>query len=544
MATESVAPTAAARPADVGLRREIGLIGATWASMTSLIGSGWLFGSWKGAYSAGTAALLAWVIGGIAIIILALVHAELGGMYPVAGGTARFPHFAFGSVAGISFGFFSWVQAITVAPIECFAVMQYASYYWHSIFNATTGEVTGLGFVMSIILMALFTALNFFAMRLFNKVNSAITWWKVAIPVLAIIVLFTQFHGSNFNSHGGFTPLGWKAVFAAIPGAGIVFAYLGFEQADQLAGEIKNPQRNLPRAIIYAILMATVIYVLLQVVFIGALQPSALSHGWAGLATNSGLISGPLAFISGAAGLGWLAVVLRIDAVISPSGTGLIYQTSTSRVGYGLARNRYFPQFFGKVDRNGVPWISLILAFVLGLVFLLPFPSWSALVGLVTSASVLMYAGAPLSLGAFRRQVPDATRPYRMPGAVVLSPLAFIIASLIIYWSGFETVWKLGIVLVVGYVLIGISMAFDRERPPLDWRSAQWLPVYLIGMGIVSWQGQFGGANHIPFGLDMAIVAVFALIIYFWAMAVRAPREEVLDLVARQSAPAEAESAA
>ena len=49
-------------------------------------------------------------------------------MYPVSGGTARFPHFAFGSVAGISFGFFSWLQAVTVAPIECFAVMQYGSY--------------------------------------------------------------------------------------------------------------------------------------------------------------------------------------------------------------------------------------------------------------------------------------------------------------------------------------------------------------------------------------------------------------------------------
>jgi hypothetical protein len=77
MATESAAPALAA-PADVGLKREMGLIGATWASMTSLIGSGWLFGSWKGAYSAGTSALLAWVIAGAAIIILALIHAELG----------------------------------------------------------------------------------------------------------------------------------------------------------------------------------------------------------------------------------------------------------------------------------------------------------------------------------------------------------------------------------------------------------------------------------------------------------------------------------
>src|SRR5215472_11448421 len=167
--------TTTTRPTDVGLKREMGLIGATWASETSIIGSGWLFGV-LAAQSIGSAAILAWIIGGVAVVILALVHAELGAMYPVAGGTARFPHFAFGSVAGTSFGFFSWVQAITVAPIECFAVMQYASYYWHGLFNDTTSEVTGAGFVFSIILMALFTAINFMAMRLFNRVNSAITW--------------------------------------------------------------------------------------------------------------------------------------------------------------------------------------------------------------------------------------------------------------------------------------------------------------------------------------------------------------------------------
>jgi amino acid transporter len=541
MATQAV-PTLTT-PTDVGLRREIGLIGATWASVTSIIGSGWLFGSWKGAYSTGTGALLAWGIGGVMIIILALVHAELGGMYPVSGGTARFPHFAFGSVAGISFGFFSWVQAVTVAPIECFAVMQYLAYYWHGLFDTTNGEVTGAGFAWSIGLMAIFTAVNFLAIKLFNRVNSAITWWKVLIPVLAIIILFTQFHTTNFGAHGGLLPFGSKALLAAIPGAGIVFAYLGFEQADQLAGEVKDPQRNLPRAIIIAILMCTVIYILLQVVFIGALKPSELTHGWAALKTNPKLELGPLAFIAGAAALGWFATILRVDAGISPSGTGLVYQTSTSRVGYGLARNRYYPQIFGKVDRNGVPWVSLILAFLLGLLFLLPFPSWSALVNLVTGASVLMYAGAPLSMGAFRGRLPEAARPYRVPVAAVVSPLAFIIASMLIYWSGFLTVWKLGVVVVIGYVIIGISMAFDKERPPLDWKSATWLPAYLIGMGILSWQGQFSGGavappvntNHIPFWWDMVIVAGFSLVIYFWAMYSKLPKAEMEALINRQA---------
>src|SRR5450432_2235820 len=159
MATESLGSPPPA-PTDVGLRREMGLIGAIWASETSIIGSGWLFGSLFAAQAAGTAALLAWAIAGVMVIILALVHAELGGMYPLSGGTARFPHFAFGSVAGISFGFFSWLQAVTVAPIECFAVMQYGSYYWHGLYNSNTSNVTGLGFAMTVVLLAVFTAIN------------------------------------------------------------------------------------------------------------------------------------------------------------------------------------------------------------------------------------------------------------------------------------------------------------------------------------------------------------------------------------------------
>ena len=138
---------------------------------------------------------------------------------------------------------------------------------------------------MTIVLMAIFTAINFLAIGLFSKVNAGITWWKVAIPVLAIIVLLFKFHPSNFSAGGGFMPYGIKAMFAAIPAAGIVFAYLGFEQADQLAGEIKDPQKNLPRAILIAIGIGIVIYVLLQVVFIGAIPPSLISGrmGWAGI---------------------------------------------------------------------------------------------------------------------------------------------------------------------------------------------------------------------------------------------------------------------
>src|SRR4051812_7402425 len=109
------------------LKREIGLIGLLWASTGSIIGSGWLFGAQKGLVTAGPAAVISWVIGGVAILVLALVHAELGGMYPVSGGSARFPHYAFGGAAGASFGWFSFLQAATVAPIEVSAGIKYAT---------------------------------------------------------------------------------------------------------------------------------------------------------------------------------------------------------------------------------------------------------------------------------------------------------------------------------------------------------------------------------------------------------------------------------
>ena len=134
MATESTAVTTT--PADTGLKRELGLIGAAWASETSIIGSGWLFAPLGAATLVGGAAVIDWVIAGVVVIILALCHAELGAMYPVSGGTARFPHFAFGSGAGIGFGFFAYLQAVTIAPVECFAVMNYTSHWWHSIYNS------------------------------------------------------------------------------------------------------------------------------------------------------------------------------------------------------------------------------------------------------------------------------------------------------------------------------------------------------------------------------------------------------------------------
>ncbi|MFD3406339.1 APC family permease [Kribbella sp. NPDC058693] len=545
MATSAAVPSA--RQSRPGLKRDIGFVGLIWASEGSIIGSGWLFGAQGALSTAGPAAIISWVIGGTAILILALVHAELGGMYPVSGGTARFPHYAFGGAAGASFGWFSWLQAATVAPIEVLAMITYGQHYsfasgW---LKTKNGQhiLTASGIVVAVLLMAAVTAINFLSIRLLARTNSVATWWKVGIPLLTIFALaVVQFHGSNFTAADGFNPYGAKGILSAVSTSGIIFALLGFEQADQLAGESSNPRRDIPRAVIGSIVIGAVIYILLQIVFIAALPKDQIQGTWAHAAYTT--MTGPFAQVATLLSMGWLATILYIDAVVSPGGTGLIYITGSSRVSYGLSRNGYVPSVFERTNKRGVPWVGLITAFIIGCICFLPFPSWRSLVGLITSASVLMYAGAPLSLGVFRRRLPTAHRPYRLPGATWLSPLAFVVANLLILWSGWMTDWKLGVAILLGYVILIANRVFKLNpiMPQLDLRAAQWLPAYLVGMGLIVYLSDFGPLKHpwFPLWWDMLVTAVFSLVIYFWALAVALPAEQIQRMVDQVVLPEEA----
>ncbi|MDF3299599.1 APC family permease [Streptomyces tropicalis] len=527
------------------LRRDVGLIGLMWASVGSIIGSGWLYGAEKAVVQAGPAAIISWLIGTVAIVLLALVHAELGGMFPVAGGTARYPHYAFGGLAGMSFGWFSWLQAATVAPIEVEAMIGYAAHWdFAKGFQHADGTLTTSGFFVAVVLMAVFVAVNFLGVRVLAHTNSAATWWKIAVPLATIfIVAVGNFHPHNFTAHG-FAPFGAKGVLGAISSSGIIFALLGFEQAIQLAGESRDPKRDLPRATLGSVAIGATIYVLLQVVFIGALPLGSFAHGWDHL--NFPGISGPWAGLATVVGLGWLSVVLYLDAVVSPGGTGLIYTTATSRVSYGLSKNGYAPKVFAKTDARGVPWFGLIISFVTGIVCFLPFPSWQELVGFITSASVLMYAGAPLAYGVFADRLPHHERPYRLPAGKVLAPLSFVVANLIIYWAGWDTLWRLGVAIVLGYVLLGAYAWYATSKgmpdaPRMEFKAAQWLPGYLLGMGLISWQGGFGGQGHLGLWWDMLVVAAFSLGIYYWARATASRTEQIersIDEVVVTDAPA------
>jgi amino acid transporter len=493
----------------------------------SVIGSGWLLGALNATKIAGPAAIISWVIGAFAVMLLALVLAELGGMSPIGGGNGRFPHFAFGGLVGFGMGWVYWLGSVTLAPVEVEAALQYATKYVNEgiginlVHESGGAEVlTAYGYVAAAILMALFTVLNLYGVSRLTKANTAIVWWKIAIPFLTIIVFaITQFKGSNFTAGDGFAPAGIHGIFAAVATGGVLFAYQGFEQAIQFGGETSNPKRNIPFAVIGSMVIGTVMYILLQLVFIGALNPASAKNGWAELSFAND--AGPYAGIALGLGVGWLATLLYIDAFVSPAGTGLVYTGSSARASYALGKTGFIPNAFDKLSARGVPWFSILFAFGVGMIVFLPFPGWQKLVSFITSATVIIYSAQCVSVTALRRQLPDVERPFRLPGIEILAPVAFIIANLIVLFAGWTTYYKLLLAIALGFILFAVSAATKpkEERVSLDFKAGAWMIPWLLALGVVSYFSSFeGGKDKLVFGVDMAVCAVLALGVYFWAL--------------------------
>jgi amino acid transporter len=425
---------------------------------------------------------------------------------------------------------------VTLAPVETEAALQYGDkwvnqWFGFHLVHEASGQVvlTGGGYAVAAVLMALFTVINLWGVRKLSDSNTTIVWWKIAIPVLTIIVLIvTAFSSSNFTAGDGFAPAGVKGILSAIATGGVVFAYLGFEQAIQFGGESRDPQRNIPFAVIGAMVIGSIVYILLELAFVGALNPHAAAHGWANLSFTNEF--GPYAALASGLGLGWLAVLLYVDAFVSPAGTGLIYTGSSARVAYALGRNKYIPRTFSDLDKRGVPWVSIVFAFAVGMIVFLPFPGWQKLVAFITSAAVIIYAAQCLSLAAMRHQLPDHERSFRLPAAKVLAPVGFVISNLIVLFAGWTTDWKLFAAIGIGLVLLAISQVTRKpeDRVSLDWRSSIWLWPWLLGMMVLSLISSFeGGKNYLHFGVDMAVTAAFSVAIYYFALHFRSPSEQV-----------------
>lgn len=504
-------------------KHSIGLLGLTMAGIGSIIGSGWLFGAWKAARLAGPAALLAWPIGAIIIILVALAYAELGARYPTTGGMARYTQLSHGSLAGFIAGWANWIAIVSVISIEAVSSIQYLSswnYGWaRALYNTETNNLSGSGIFLSAILIVIYFLLNYWSLRLFLRSMIYITIFKIAVPFLTcvalIIAAFMQ-HKTNF-SHGNFMPYGISGVFTAVATAGVIFAFNGFQTPINLSGEAKNPSRHVPIAVFLSVFITFVLYILLQYAFIIAIKPNEIAQGWAQLYMSSPFVHLALAF-----NLNWLAILLYLDAFISPSGTGITYMATTSRMLYAMQKSGYMPGPLGKlhpfyhIPRWGM-WVNLIVSFI----FLYLFRGWSSLVEIISVSTIISYINGPVSAVALRRWGKKIHPPLHIKGLIWTAPIAFIVISWVLYWARWPLTGEVILIMVIGLPIYFYYQHKDKwVKFRNQWRSGIWLVIYLIVMAFISFIGSksFGGLGWMDTTWSMIVVSAVALLFYYWGL--------------------------
>lgn len=506
-------------------KRTIGPIGLLFAGISSVIGSGWLFGPLYAAQIAGPAAVISWILGGFLMIIIALTFAELGSTFPVAGGMIQFAQYSHGPLVSFMIGWMVWISSVAVAPVETIGLIQYAANYIPSLVKSVdhTHVLTHLGMLAAAGIMLLMCGLNYYGAQFFSRSNSVITAIKLIVPIATIFLLIlTDFHSTNFHAPtgGGFAPYGWHGILAALPLGGVIYSFIGSNTVLQLAGETKNPQRSIPLALIGSMVFCTFLYALLQLAFIGAVTPDTFAAGWNKLHYAGD--SGPFVGIMTVLGLYWFVLIVYADAIISPFGTGFVFTASTARVSYGLSDIGFFPKALKKLTHRSVPLRSILLNFCVGLLLFLPFPGWQKLVSFIISCFIVSYIIGPISLIALRKKKPNEHRPFQLPFANILALVAFYICNLLIFWTGWHTVSRMMIALSIGFIFFLIYCYREKNVWQKQWRSSWWIFPYFMILTGISYLGTFGeGLNIISFGMDFIVIAALTITIYYLALFLR-----------------------
>ncbi len=519
-------------------RRVIGPWSMLFCSVSSIIGSGWLFSSYYSSQMAGPAALLSWFIAAVMVIVVAFTFAEISTLLSMPGGSSHFPHLTHGALASMVLSWISWLSPTALPPIEVQAILQYASFFFPSLLAPTAAHsnaLSHLGFGVAVVLMVLFSVINIYSLRWVFRFNNIITVWKIIVPVLVTVTLLIfSFHGSNFTGHGGFMPMGWHGVMAAISASGIVFAFNGFKTVVEMAGEAHNPKRTIPFALIGSVVLCLVLYLLLQLAFIGAIPSSVLSQGWGHL--HFAGASSPLITLLAGTGSVVVLAILYITTIVAPMGAGLIYLTSSARILQAMGTNNQVPHFVSLVNEKGIPVRAILISLAVGLIFFFPFPGWKEMVEFISSLMAFSYALGPICLLVLRYQLPDQPRMFHLPYAPLFSFIAFFICSLMCYWTGWLVISKLILFLIFCLVFYMVYRLCSKEARShaLQVKPSAWIWVYFSGMTLISYLGSFGhGRGILAFGPDFVAIGVLSAITLYIAVRWRADDAWVRSKVQR-----------
>ena len=418
---------------DPGLRRELGLFGAISMVVGIVIGSGIFLGVNRVAAGAGDPWLIvaAWVLGGALTLAGALTYAELGVLFPRAGGEYVFLREGLGSMLAFLSG---WVAfTINLAGSAAALAIVFANQLFSLVSGCAPAVLLDAGFlhittaqVFASALILLFSILNYYGLKLGSNVQKGLTIGKGALMVLlaaaALLYLGPErvpdgvaaCAGSAAVVSDGFSFAG----FFGLAMVAVLFSYDGWSNVVRVGGEIRDPGRTLPKALLLGVVAVAGLYTLLSLGYLNVLGFDGFAHSQRTVASDTARV------LFGESGERFVATLILLSVLGSLNGITI----SGPRIYYAMAKDRLFPRTFAQVNRHHVPGRAIWGQAALAILFLLFF-DFEALTDNVVFISFFMYALAAIGLIVLRRKRPDLPRPYKVPGYPVV-PLLFIVASL------------------------------------------------------------------------------------------------------------------
>ena len=439
MRSSSTSPPAS--PLSAGLLPSLGLFTTIMMVVGGVIGSGIFRKPGVMAAQVGSPELLlgVWVLAGVLTLFGALTNAEIAGMLPETGGQYIYfermygPCFAFlygwavfvvmqcGSIAAVAYVFAEYATQFVTLPEFSASV---AAWSFHVPF---IGDVTPLKEIgtkgLAAVLILLLTAVNYVGVRFGGLVQNLFTIAKVAAMLLLVLGAFllpTGGAAANFTTPSTEIHLSGLALIAGIAAAlqGAFWAYDGWNKLTYIAGEVKEPQRNIPLGLVWGMLIVTAIYLLMNVAYAYVLPIDQMA--------KSKLVAADVADKCFAGGGRWIAAAVMISTFSTTNAIIL----ATARVYFSMSRMNVFPRALGRVHpRFHTPAASLVVQGVWSALLLFS-GTFDTLTDMLIFVSWVFYAAGAYGVFVLRRKAPDVPRPYKVPGYPFV-PWTFIIFALL-----------------------------------------------------------------------------------------------------------------
>lgn len=494
-------------------KNRIGLLSAIFLGVSGIIGSGWLFAPYKAAGLAGPASLLSWVIGATIVMLLSFGFAEIASIYPKRGLSAIIPTLSHNKFFGFPFALASWLGVVAVIGLEADATVQYLI----NVFPTLTGyffanrQLTLLGNAFSVCLVLCYCFVNYWGANLLAKTNNIFTVIKVIIPIVtAFVIVAVAFHPHNFKYNGSFMPFGFKSVLLALVTSGIIVAFNGFQTIISFASEIKNPNRTIPLALTSSLLICLVVYLLLQVAFIGALPENIIGQGW-----NQIVMSAPMVELSLMIGLGLLASIIYFGATIAPTGSAIAFTGAATRMFTAMSRREQMPRFFDDVHpiyRVSRP--SLLMNIFLAILFVLLFRSWSQLAQVLSLFHLISYIPIPIALIVFRHRIEKSRYTYRVRFGRAISFFLFFLFTYLILLTSSTILLEM---IVFFAISLGVFISFNVgsfSGALLALKKSYSIILYFLGLAMLTLFYPAGNLGSIDL-VHLAIVFVFSCVTFY-----------------------------